>query len=386
LRPRRAHKGEPPEMEHSRNRAVIDWTALEHNLKQVKSRLRPDVKIMGVVKADAYGHGLVPVSKALVAMGVDSLGVAHLHEAMEVRQSGLTLPVFILSGIRTRDEARAVIHLELTPVLFDPAAAEMISEECSRMGKRAKVHVKVDTGMGRLGIPHARVQPFLEKISSCRSLDLGGLISHLSSADDPNRSFTDSQIRNFRKAIEIATAMGFTTSLNSLANSAGVLSHPDSQFDMVRPGIMLYGGLPSPEFQSDVTLRPVMTFKAAVLQIRDMPDGSPVSYSRTYHTKGNQRIAVLSTGYGDGLPRGLSNRGQVLIRGTKAFITGRVCMNLTMADVSAIEGVQPGDEAVLLGCQGGSCVTGDDVARWAGTISYEVFCSIGRKNTRSYGQ
>ena len=359
-------------MEHSRNGAVIDWTALDHNFNKVKTLLGPGVKIMGVVKADAYGHGLVPVSKALARMGVDCFGVAHLHEAMELRKSGLALPVFILSGIRTREEAGAVIEHEFNPVFFDSAAAETLSEECSRLGKRVSIHVKVDTGMGRLGIPPAQLQPFLEKVRSFGSLHLGGLISHLSSADDPDRTFTDSQIRNFKQAIQSTRAMGFALPLNSLANSAGVMSYGESHFEMVRPGIMLYGGLPSPDFRPPVELRPVMTFRAVVLQVREMPDGVPVSYSRTYHTKGKQKIAVISAGYGDGLPRRLSNRGQVLIRGRRADVVGRVCMNLTLADVTAVEDVQPGDEVVLLGCQGGSRIAVDDVARWAETISYEV--------------
>jgi alanine racemase len=372
-------------MEHSRNSAVVDWTALEHNLNQVKTLVGARVKIMGVVKADAYGHGLVPVSKALAGMGVDCLGVAHLHEALEVRENGLGLPVFILSGIRTREEARAVIEHGLIPVFFDLAVAETIAEECARIGKRASIHLKVDTGMGRLGIPFTELRPFLEKIISFETLDLGGLISHLSSADDPDRSFTDYQIRNFKQAIEMARALSLTLPLNSLANSGGVMSHRESYFEMVRPGIMLYGGLPSPEFRPPVPLKPVMAFKAVVLQVRDMPEGVPVGYSRTYHTRGNQKIAVLSAGYGDGLPRRLSNQGQVLIRGRHADIVGRVCMNLTMVDVSATEDVQSGDEAVFLGCQEGLCITGDDMARCAETISYEVFCSIGQKSTRSYG-
>jgi alanine racemase len=372
-------------MQHSCNMVFIDRAALEFNLNQVRTLAGPRVRIMGIVKADAYGHGLLPVSKALMLAGVDALGVAHLHEALDVRNRGLALPVFVLSGIRTREEARAVIEQGITPVCFDMAGAKTVEEECLRLGKRTEIHLKVDTGMGRLGIPCTGLRFFLEAFRSFHSLDLGGLVSHLSSADDPDRSFTETQIRNFRQAIETGRAMGFTLPRNSLANSAGVLLHPESHFEMVRPGIMLYGGLPSPEFQSPVPLKPVMTFKAVVLQVRHMPDGVPVSYSRTYHTRGNQKIAVLSTGYGDGLPRRLSNRGQVLIRGKKAGIVGRVCMNLTMADVSEIEKVQPGDEAVLLGCQDGSWITGDDMAQRAETISYEVFCSIGRKNTRSYG-
>jgi alanine racemase len=371
-------------MDHSRNGAGIDLSALGHNLKQVRALIQSQTRIMGVVKADAYGHGLVPVSKALESAGVDSLGVAHLHEAMELRRNGLALPVFILSGIQTRDEARAVIENHLSPVFFDLSVAETIAEECTRLGKRTSIHVKVDTGMGRLGIPHTELVPFLERVMSFESLDLGGLLSHLSSADDTDRSFTQTQIRNFREAIGKARSLGLSLPLNSLANSAGVMAHREAHFEMVRPGIMLYGGFPSPDFESPVPLKPVMTFRGVVLQVRDMPAGVPVSYSRTYHTRGNQRMAVLSAGYGDGLPRNLSNRGEVLIRGSKASIVGRVCMNLTMADVTALGDVRPGDEAVFLGCQQGACITGDDVARRAETISYEVFCSIGQRSTRNY--
>ena len=371
-------------MEQARNTAVVDWTALAHNLNQARSLLRPAVKIMAVVKADAYGHGSASVSQAFARMGADCLGVAHLHEALELRKAGVSLPVCVLSGIRTREEARAVIEHELNPVSYDPAAAEVLARESVAMGKRAGIYGKVDTGMGRLGIPHTHIEPFLEKLGSLKSIELCGLMSHLSSADDPDRSFTDLQIRNFKGAIERARAKGFALPLNSLANSAGVMAYPESHFDMVRPGIMLYGGLPDPEFLSPVPLRPVMTFKAVVLQVRDMPQGVPVSYSRTYHTLGNERIAVLSAGYGDGLPRRLSNRGQVLIRGRRAPVVGRVCMNLTMVNVSALGEVRPGEEAVFLGCQEDACITGDEVARWAETISYEVFCSIGGRSARSY--
>jgi alanine racemase len=363
---------------------MIDLSALEHNLKQVRALLRPNTRIMGVVKADAYGHGLVPVSKALKKAGVDGLGVAHLHEAIELRKNGLDLPLFILSGIQTRDEAVAVIENTLSPVFFDLSVAETIAGECKRLGKRASLHVKVDTGMGRLGIPHTDLVPFLERVMSFESLDVGGLLSHLSSADDPDRSFTETQIRNFKLTIEKGRSLGLPLPLNSLANSAGVLAHRESHFDLVRPGIMLYGGLPSPDFESPVSLKPVMTFKGVVLQVRDMPAGVPISYSRTYHTQGKQRIAVTSAGYGDGLPRNLSNQGEVLVRGRKARIVGRVCMNLTMADVTASGDVRPGDEAVFLGCQDGACITGDDVARRAETISYEIYCSIGQGSTRNY--
>ncbi len=371
-------------MEQSCNRVVIDLAALGHNLNQVRSLLRPGTKIMGVVKADAYGHGLVPVSRSLKQKGVESLGVAHLHEAMELRRSGIDLPVFILSGIRTKEEARTVIENKLSPVLYDLSAASAMADECARLGLKMAVHIKVDTGMGRLGVSQLDLRTFLDRMTVLKPLVVDGLISHLSSADDPDRAFTEAQIRDFKKAIEQARATGLSLPLNSLANSAGVMAHGSAHHEMVRPGIMLYGGLPSPDFKSPVPLKPVMSLKGVVLQVRDMPEGVPISYSRTYHTTGKQSIAVLSAGYGDGLPRKLSNRGKVLIRGTRCSIVGRVCMNLTMADVSGLKDVRPGDEAVFLGCQEGSCITGDHVAQSADTISYEVFCSIGRGRKREY--
>jgi len=371
-------------MDHSRNGAVIDLSALAHNLNQARSLLPPHTGIMGVVKADAYGHGLVPVSKALMKAGAQSLGVAHFHEALELRKCGINLPVFILSGFRTRDEAAALVENALSPVVFDLSSAETLAEEALRLGKKAALHVKVDTGMGRLGVPHTELAPFLERVASFASLDVRGLLSHLSSADETDRSFTNTQILNFKQAVAKGRDLGLPLPVNSLANSAGVMAHPESHFDMVRPGIMLYGGLPCPGFKSPVPLKPVMTFRGEVLQVREVPAGVPISYSRTYHTRGNQRIAVLSAGYADGLPRTLSNRGEVLIGGRRASIVGRVCMNLTMADVTASPDVSPGDEAVFLGCRDGVCLTGDEVASRADTISYEVFCSIGQRSTRNY--
>jgi alanine racemase len=371
-------------MQLSRNRVLIDLAALGHNLNQVRSLLRPGTRIMGVVKADAYGHGLVPVSRTLMQMGVESLGVAHLHEAMELRRKGIDLPVFILSGIQTKEEARAVIESKLSPVIYDLSVAAAMADECARLGTRMGVHVKVDTGMGRLGVSHLELAAFLNKMTSFKPLTVEGLISHLSSADDPDAEFTEGQIRDFKKSIEQARAAGLALPLNSLSNSAGVMVHGGAHFEVVRPGIMLYGGLPCPNFRSPVLLKPVMNLQGMVLQVRDMPEGVPISYSRTYHTRGEQKIAVLSAGYGDGLPRGLSNRGKVLIRGKKCQIVGRVCMNLTMADVSGFKDIQPGDDAVFLGCQEGECIAGDDIAQWAGTISYEVFCSIGQGGKREY--
>lgn len=371
-------------MSHSPNKVIIDLSAIVHNLNQVKRLVNPETKIMGIVKSDAYGHGIWQVSRILEKVGVYCLGVAHIQEALELRQNGIRLPIVILCGIRTREDARQIVDKSLTPVLFDLEMARVLDEESIMKGKRTRVHLKVDTGMGRLGISIKDVGYFLENISKFKGLYLEAITSHLSSADESDTHFTEVQIKHFKKAVEIGHAMGFDLPLNNLANSAGIMAYRDSHFNLVRPGIMLYGGLPSPEFKSPLPLKPAMTFVGQILQIRDLPDQTPVSYGRTYLTRAPQRIAVLSAGYGDGLPRSLSNRGKVLIGGRKVCTIGRVCMNMMMSDLTGMNDVLPGNEVVFLGEQGEENITGEQMARWGETISYEIFCSIGQRNIREY--
>jgi len=364
-------------MIHSPNSIVVDLSALEHNLNQVRKVIAPETKIMGVVKSDAYGHGLIPVSRALERNGVDYLGVAHLYEALELRDNGIELPVVLLCGVRTKEEARKAVEKDLTPVLFDLGMAELLAKESVKRGKAIHVQIKVDTGMGRLGIALPELESFMKAIAGFKGLYLEALASHLSSADEPESKFTENQIEQFNRAIDIGRNMGFELPLNTLANSAGIMSHKEAHFSLVRPGIMLYGGLPSPGFKTPLSLKPVMHFKGEVIQARDLPENTPVSYGRTYYTKGKQKLAVLSVGYGDGLPRSMSNKGKVLIQGNKVDIVGTVCMNMTMCDVSGLRDITPGSEVVFLGTQGEETITGDDLARWTQTISYEIFCSIG---------
>jgi len=368
----------------SPNRVSIDLSALARNLHQVRTLVSENTRIMGVVKADAYGHGILEVARSLEKNGVDCLGTAYLHEALGLRKGGLRLPIVILCGILTREEAYEVFEKGLTPVLYDPAVVETLSQESVKLGKKARIYLKVDTGMGRLGIHHNDIGQFLQQIAPLRNLHIEGLTSHLATADEPESRFSEEQTKRFEKAIFIGRSMGLDPPLNNMANSAGIMCHEKSHFSMVRPGIMLYGGLPSPGFISPRPLIPVMHFRARVLQVRDLPGKTSISYGRTYHTEGPCRIAVVSAGYSDGLSRNLSNRGKVLIRGKKAAIIGAICMNLTICDVPCLKEVDPGDEVVFLGSQGGESIKGDDMARNAGTISYEVFCSIGRKNIREY--
>lgn len=368
----------------SPNSVRVDLSALAANLDQVRSLLGAESRIMGVVKSDAYGHGLVPVSRALEEKGIFSLGVAHLEEALELRRNGIRCPLIVLCGIRGREEAGVVLREHLTPVLYDLETAALLAEECARDGSKLNVQVKVDTGMGRLGIDPGEVASFLRRVTDFKSLKVEGLTSHLSCADEPSMEFTTRQIAEFRKAVATGRSMGVDLPLNSLANSAGVSRYADSHFDVVRPGIMLYGGLPCPGFEGRPSLKPVMHFRGRVLQVRDLPADAPVSYGATYHTRGPQKIAVLSAGYGDGLPRSLSGRGKVLVRGRRCDILGRVCMNMVMCDVTGLARVAPGEEAVFLGSQGDETITGDELAGWGGTISYEIFCSIGPRHSREY--
>jgi alanine racemase len=366
------------------NHLTIELAALAHNLNQVKAIVGTNTRVMGVVKADAYGHGLVAVAKTLEKNRVHCLGVAHFREAMELRNRGVSLPIVILCGIRTREEVEAVVHLGLIPTLFDLAVVEVLAAECARKKTLARAYIKVDTGMGRLGLRSSELALFLNQVTRFKEIRIEGLTSHLSSADDAEPEVTESQIYSFRKAIEAGRAVGLDLPLNNLANSAGLMKFKEAHFDMVRPGIMLYGGLPSPDFDPPVPLKPVMRFSGEIIQVKDLPDHTPVSYGRTYYTQGPRRIAVLSAGYGEGLPRNLSNRGKVLIRGKKVPITGRVCMDMTMVDVTGLGDVRAGDEAVFLGTQEGERITADDLASWTGTISYEILCSAGQRNPKEY--
>ena len=371
-------------MSHEPNCLEIDLSAITHNLRQIKNMAGNHSKIMGIIKSDAYGHGLLPGAQALVKNNVDCLGVAYLHEALELRKDGIGLPIIILCGILTRDEAAETVEKDLTPVVFDITIAEILDQESAKRGKKTHIHMNVDTGMGRLGIPYDETGPFIRKIAVLKNLDLDALTSHLSAADEISPDFTELQIKRFKEAIQTGRSMGVALPFNNLANSAGIMAHKNAIFEMVRPGIMLYGGLPSPGFVSPVSLKPAMQFKGRIIQIRDLPAQTPVSYGRTYLTKGPCQMAVLSAGYGNGLPRNLSNRGNVLIKGKKFPLVGRVCMNLCICDITGLNQVTTGEDAVFIGSQGNKTIRGDDLARWADTISYEVFCSIGQRNKRKY--
>ena len=368
----------------SSNKLIIDLESLAYNLDQLKNCINKDTKIMGIVKSDAYGHGIVPVSKTLVKKGVYCLGVSFVEEALELRKKGIQVPIIILCGIETDEEAEAAVANALTPVIFNLQSAKKLETKAREKGQKIKVHIKIDTGMGRLGITSNETVGFLQEIMKFRFIEAEGLMSHLSSADEEDREFTQHQIENFKNIVTEARRIGMDLKLNHLANSAGIVEYNDAHFDMVRPGIMLYGGLPSPEYKTKIELKPVMSMKGRILQIRDFEDKTPIGYGRAYYTDGPKKIAIISAGYADGIPRSLSNKGKVLIGGKPANITGTICMNMIACDITGIKNSAIGEECVIMGTQNDETITGDYIAGLCNTISYEIFLSMGCSLKREY--
>lgn len=366
-------------------RAEIDLDCVAHNLRLAREAVGPAVAVMAVVKADAYGHGAVPVARAALAAGAARLGVAALEEARALRQSGIAAPVLIM-GWTPPGQLEAALELNLTLTLFSAADARAVSELASRRGRRARVHVKVDTGMGRLGFP-AGEGAVAEIASLCRlpGLEPEGIYTHLA-ASDSDREFTLEQLGRFQAVIRDLEALGITFPMRHAANSGAVWHVPEAHLDMVRLGISLYGYHPAGhEAAGDrPALRPALSWLTAVAQVKEVPPGTPVSYGRTYVTRWWERLATLPVGYADGYSRGLSNRGAVLIGGRRAPVVGRVCMDQIVVSVPAGVEVRQGDEAVLIGRQGDEAISADDLAGWLGTINYEILCAISKRVPRYY--
>jgi alanine racemase len=361
----------------------IDLAALRHNFRQASRRLGPETCVVGVVKSDAYGHGMVPVARELVACGASFLAVSKYWEARELHEAGLRVPALVLLGVEPGEMEEAVAR-EVRPVVFRLDHARMLSEVSRKLGQSVRIHLKVDTGMGRLGVPWPQVPSFLDAILAMPGIELEGVLSHFAVADEADKAYCDCQIDRFAAVLRLLEARGHPVTYAHIANSAGLLDLQHAHFHMVRPGIMLYGAQPSDVLLRPAPLRPVMAFKSKILQLKDVPEDHPIGYGRTYVTAKPARIATVPVGYDDGYSRLLSNKGQVLVRGQRAPLVGRVSMNMITVDVAHIPGAAEDDEVVLLGSQGQECITADEIAQWCGTISYEVFCSIGRHHDRFF--
>lgn len=365
----------------ARSWAEVDLTAIRHNLREVKKLLSPGVRIMAVVKADAYGHGAVEVARTSLEEGATFLGVATVEEGIELRRAGLTAPVLVFSSCPP-EQAKLIVAHGLTPSLFSTSQAEALAREASAKGQKIKVHLKVDTGMGRLGLRGPEeVAAFCRRLSSW-PLEIEGIFTHFACAEEPGKEKSRQQLEAFREVLRRLAEEGINPPLRHAANSAAALEFPPAHLDMVRLGISLYGYHPRGREAGGPDLRPALSWKAKITQVKRLPPGSPLSYGWTYTTRGEEIIATVPVGYADGYRRALSNRGWVLVRGKKAPVVGRVCMDQFMIRLE--EEVAPGTPVTLLGQEGGEMITADDLASWLDTISYEVLTSIGRRVPRVY--
>jgi len=351
--------------------------AIGHNLRVVRDAARGR-KVLAVVKADAYGHGVVPVAKRLQADGADGFGVALAEEGLELREAGIDRTILVLNGI-SGGAHRDVIAAGLTPVLYEISEARAF--EAVADGRPIDVHLKVDTGMGRLGVSLSELDHFLRELRRCPSIRIAGLMTHLATADvDPD--YVAEQMAGFARAQGLVRRFGHQPAVLHAANSPALFRHPETHFDWVRPGLALYGYPGSDTI--DAPLQPAMRWRTEVLRLRTLQQGESAGYSRSFRARSETRLATLPVGYGDGLLRSASNRAQVLIRGTLCPIVGNIAMDLTTVDVTAVPGVCIGDETLLLGEQGGVVLDACDLAVAAGTIPYEVLTNVSRRVPRLY--
>lgn len=362
--------------------AEVDLGALAFNYRQIKKRIPRGTEILAVVKADAYGHGALPVSLKLESLGVSYLGVAIAEEGIALRKGGVKTPILILGGI-FQEEEEEILRKNLTPVIFDMDSLVRLSKMAAKKRKKVNIHLKVDTGLGRLGIPFEQFPAFIAKVKGIPNVEVEGLLSHFSMTDR-EEDYSLMQWRRFQQALDMMQKEGFRVRYVHMANSANLILYPQFAGTMVRPGLMLYGAYPSTQMEKFIPLKPVLTLKTRIHFIKTVPEGSRISYGGTYVAPRKSRIATLPVGYADGFHTRLSNQGEVLIRGRRAPVVGRVCMDLTMVDVTDIPGASKGDEALLIGRQGKEEITADELAKKIGSISYEVLCLIGKRVPRVY--
>jgi len=369
--------------------AEIDLSAYRHNITELRRITRSTARLMAVVKADGYGHGAVPVARVALESGADCLGVARLHEAVELRQAGIETPILIF-GLTSPEVVDTVLDLDLTAAVFSLAGAEVLAAEAVSRDRRVRVHIKVDTGMGRLGllahVPAAEEATgsaadhrFSEALAIARlpGLEVEGLFTHFATADHADKTYANRQLQRFVEFRDRLQQQGLELPLNHTANSAALIDIPESHLDLVRPGIATYGLYPAAAVDHGrVELRPVMEWKTRIIHLKDVPAGFGVSYGITYETPRPTTLATVAVGYADGLNRSLSSRGQMLVGGQRVPIVGTVCMDLTLLDVGEVPGVAVGDEAVILGRQGDEVLSADEVAITRNTINYEIVSTI----------
>ncbi len=360
----------------------VDLDRFAANLRAVRDRIGPDREILLVIKADAYGHGAVEMAEAAAREGVTQFGVATLHEGIQLRRAGVTLPIAVLSPLLPAEIEEAVAH-ELDPSVGDPVFARALSDAALRAGRPQRFHVEVDTGMGRTGVRIEETPDFLADVTAMPGLRLASLYTHFPDADADDLAFAEQQVARFAALVETLARRGIRPPRLHAANSAGTVNVRGALFDWVRLGLIAYGHVP-PRDDAHLPVQPVMSFKSRIVQLREHPAGTPISYARTFVTSRPTRVGVVAVGYGHGYSWLLSGRGRMLVRGAFVPILGRVTMDLTMVDVTDVPGVEVGDEVVLFGDQGDAVLPIEEVATGSETLPYEIMCTIGKRVTRIY--
>lgn len=372
-------------MEKSLVTAFVDLGAIEKNVRNLKAMTGPSCRFMAVVKADGYGHGAAEVAERALESGADHLGVARLHEAVELREAGISAPILVFGYIHPSEVEKALAH-DITITVYSLEQAGQISDHVRVLGAPLKTHVKVDTGMGRVGIwAEKNTVKEISAIASLPGLDLQGVYTHFAAADSRDKAYTLGQIKVFDALLKGLNDADIPIRIRHAANSAGIIQFPGAHYDMVRAGISLYGLYPSNEVdRSRVTLFPAMSLKSIVTSVRKVPKGFFVSYGMTHETKAETVLASVPVGYADGFSRLFSSNGEMLVRGQRARVAGRVCMDQTIIDVGHIPGVRTGDEVVLIGSQEKASITADELAGRTGTINYEIVSTLMPRVKRIY--
>lgn len=367
--------------------AGIDLDAVCYNMEQMYGNLSDNTKIIGVIKADGYGHGAVEIGRVLEKMGyVFGYAVATAEEAMILRHAGLHKPVLVL-GYTFPYCYEDLIRHEVRSAVFREDTVDALSECAGRLGKPAKIHVKVDTGMTRIGImPDENGIAFVDKVLHTRGIELEGMFTHFARADEADKAPARAQLKKMQEFMErVEKELGYRIPVKHCSNSAGIVELPEANMDVVRAGITLYGLWPSAEVSRDIiNLKPVLSLKSHIVYVREVEAGVPVSYGGTYVTPKRMRVATIPVGYGDGYPRGLSGKGYVLVHGKKAPILGRVCMDQFMVSVDGIPEAAEGDEVTLIGADGQEWITMEELGDLSGRFNYELACGLGRRIPRVY--
>ena len=366
--------------------ARIDLSRLKHNIQGLRSLISPDTEFMAIVKANAYGHGAREIAAGAIAAGASQLGVALPEEGAELREAGISTPILVLGEI-DKEQCATVLQYGLTQAVPSLSTARFLNQAAKKAGKTAKIHLKLDTGMGRIGFRSRKeLQDAADEMKSMKNLSVEGAFTHFASADEEDPAFTREQIKKFRLMIQFLQKSGFPPRTVHASNSAGIFRFPDANYNLVRGGISMYGYSPFPADgrKEKFRLLPVLQWETRIVHMKTVEAGCSISYGRTYVAQDTRTIATLPVGYADGYNRLLSNRGSVLIHGKRAPVVGRICMDQTMVDITDIPGLVTGDPVILIGEQDGEAITADDLADLCGTISYEILTSISERVPRLY--